>query len=49
MGFDYFYGFMGAETDQWTRPVPRSHPDFPVGLEPGFKPHHDMADERSRM
>ena len=32
MGFQYFYGFMGGETDQWTPyPVPRSYPDLPVG------------------
>ena len=31
MGFEYFYGFMGGETDQWTPlPVPGSHPDLPV-------------------
>ena len=28
MGFDYFYGFMGGETDQWTPYLFRDH--FPT-------------------
>ena len=31
MGFEYFYGFMGGETDQWTPYLYRDHtPYFPV-------------------
>ena len=41
MGFEYFYGFMGGETDQWTPYlVPRSHPGFSVGRQARLQPHH---------
>ena len=34
MGFEYFYGFMGGETNQWTAlSLPRSHPDLSVDRE----------------
>jgi arylsulfatase len=37
MGFQYFYGFMGGETDQWTPYlVPGSHPDLPVCRQEGL-------------
>ena len=41
MGFQYFYGFMGGETDQWTPYLFRDHtPDLPVGRQQGLQPHH---------
>ena len=40
MGFQYFYGFMGGETDQWTPYLSRTHPDFPVGRQERLQPHH---------
>ncbi len=54
MGFDYFYGFMGGETDQWT-PIsfaitPRSF----LGRKARLQPHHrprgrcDQAHARSQ-
>ena len=30
MGFQYFYGFMGGETDQWTPFLFRDHTPFPL-------------------
>ena len=43
MGFEYFYGFMGGETDQWQAVAfPRSHPDLSVGREPRLQPHHRL-------
>ena len=46
MGFDYFYGFMGGETDQWTPYLFRDHTQiFPwVGKE-GYNLTTDLADE----
>ena len=46
MGFDYFYGFMGGETDQWEPYLFRDHTQvFPwVGKE-GYNFTTDMADE----
>ena len=41
MGFQYFYGFMGGETDQWTPYLYREHdPDFPVDRQARLQPHH---------
>ena len=41
MGFDYFYGFMGGETDQWTPYLFREHtPDLPVGRQARLQPDH---------
>ena len=41
MGFEYFYGFMGGETDQWTPYLYRNHdPDLSVGRQAGLQPHH---------
>ena len=46
MGFDYFYGFMGGETDQWTAlPVPDHTQIFPWIGKPGYNLTTDMADE----
>jgi arylsulfatase A-like enzyme len=46
MGFDYFYGFMGGETDQWTPYLFRDHSQiFPWIGKPGYNLITDMADE----
>ena len=47
MGFDYFYGFMGGETNQWTPYLFRNHTQiFPwVGKPAGYNLTTDMADE----
>ena len=46
MGFDYFYGFMGGETDQWTPYLFRDHTQiFPWIGHPGYNLTTDMADE----
>jgi arylsulfatase len=46
MGFDYFYGFMGGETDQWTPYLFRDHTQiFPWIGRPGYNLTTDMADE----
>jgi len=46
MGFDYFYGFMGGETDQWTPWLFRDHTQiFPWIGKPGYNLTTDMADE----
>ena len=46
MGFDYFYGFMGGETDQWTPFLFRDHSQvFPWQDKPGYNLTTDMADE----
>ena len=46
MGFDYFYGFMGGETDQWTPFLFRDHtPVFPEVGKPGYNLTTDLADE----
>jgi arylsulfatase A-like enzyme len=46
MGFQYFYGFMGGESDQWTPYLFRDHtPIYPwIGKE-GYNLVTDMADE----
>jgi arylsulfatase A-like enzyme len=49
MGFDYFYGFMGGETDQWTPYLFRDHTQiFPWIGKPGYNLTTDMADEAIR-
>ena len=49
MGFDYFYGFMGGETDQWTPWLFRDHTQiFPWIGNPGYNLTTDMADEAIR-
>ncbi|MET4418283.1 arylsulfatase A-like enzyme [Bradyrhizobium sp. RT3a] len=46
MGFDYFYGFMGGETDQWKPYLFRDHTQiFPWIGKPGYNLTTDMADE----
>ena len=46
MGFQYFYGFMGGETDQWTPYLFRDHTQiFPWINKPGYNLITDMADE----
>ena len=46
MGFQYFYGFMGGETDQWTPYLFRDHTQiYPWVGKPGYNLITDMADE----
>ena len=46
MGFEYFYGFMGGETDQWKPWLFRDHTQiFPWIDHPGYNLITDMADE----
>jgi arylsulfatase A-like enzyme len=46
MGFEYFYGFMGGETDQWTPYLFRDHTQvYPWLGKPGYNLTTDMADE----
>jgi arylsulfatase len=46
MGFEYFYGFMGGETDQWTPYLFKDHTQiFPWVGHPGYNLTTDMADE----
>jgi len=49
MGFDYFYGFMGGETDQWTPYLFQNNRQiFPFTGNPGYNLITDMADEAIR-
>ena len=46
MGFDYFYGFIGGETDQWTPFLFHNMTQiFPWVGKPGYNLITDMADE----
>ena len=46
MGFDYFYGFMGGETDQWTPYLFRNTDQvFPWIGKPGYNLTTDLADD----
>jgi arylsulfatase A-like enzyme len=46
MGFDYFYGFMGGETDQWTPYLFENNRQiFPWLNKPGYNLITDMADK----
>jgi arylsulfatase len=46
MGFEYFYGFMGGETDQWTPYLFRDHSQvFPWIGKKDYNLTTDMADE----
>src|SRR6266480_100229 len=46
MGFEYFYGFMGGETDQWTPYLFQDHTQiFPFVGKPGYNLITDMADD----
>ena len=50
MGFEYFYGFMGGETDQWTPYLFRDHTQiFPWVGKPGYNLTTDMADEAIKL
>ena len=49
MGFQYFYGFMGGESDQWTPYQFRDHtPVYPWIGKPGYNLVTDMADDAIR-
>jgi len=49
MGFQYFYGFPGGETDQWTPYLFRNTtPVFPWIGKPGYNLTTDMADDAIR-
>ena len=49
MGFEYFYGFMGGETDQWTPYLFRNTTQvFPWIGKPGYNLTTDMADDAIR-
>ena len=46
MGFEYFYGFMGGETDQWFPYLFRDHSQVTPWIgKPGYNLTTDMADE----
>ncbi|HEY6418114.1 MAG TPA: arylsulfatase [Candidatus Binataceae bacterium] len=46
MGFQYFYGFLGGETDQWTPYLYRdTTPVFPWVGKPGYNLTTDLADD----
>jgi arylsulfatase len=46
MGFDYFYGFLGGETDQWTPYLFRNHTQITPWLDkPGYNLITGMADD----
>jgi arylsulfatase A-like enzyme len=46
MGFEYFYGFMGGETDQWTPYLYRDHTQiYPWVGKKGYNLTTDLADE----
>src|SRR5438128_2538368 len=46
MGFEYFYGFMGGETDQWEPYLFRNQTQvFPWVGKPGYNLTTDMADD----
>src|SRR5215467_7751136 len=46
MGFQYFYGFLGGETDQWTPYLWRNQTQiYPWVGKPGYNLTTDMADE----
>ena len=46
MGFQYFYGFLGGETDQWTPYLYRNTtPVFPWIGKPGYNLTTDLADD----
>ena len=46
MGFQYFYGFNGGETDQWTPYLWKDHTQiFPFKDNPGYNLTTDLADQ----
>jgi arylsulfatase len=49
MGFQYFYGFLGGETDQWTPYLFRNQTQvFPWIGKPGYNLTTDLADKAIR-
>ena len=49
IGFEYFYGFLGGETDQWTPYLYRNTtPVYPWIGKPGYNFTTDMADDAIR-
>ena len=49
MGFQYFYGFLGGETDQWEPYLFRDHTQvFPWVGKPGYNLTTDLADDAIR-
>jgi arylsulfatase len=49
MGFEYFYGFMGGETDQWEPYLFRDHTQvFPWVGKPSYNLTTDLADDAIR-
>lgn len=49
MGFQYFYGFMGGESDQWTPYLFRDHTQvYPWIGKPGYNLITDLADDAIR-
>ncbi len=49
MGFDYFYGFLGGETDQWTPYLFKDHTAvFPWLDKPGYNLTTDLANNAIR-
>src|SRR5277367_4250364 len=49
MGFQYFYGFLGGETDQWEPYLFRDHTQvYPWVGHPGYNLTTDMADDAIR-
>jgi len=49
LGFQYFYGFLGGETDQWTPYLYRNTtPVFPWIGKPGYNLTTDLADDAIR-
>ena len=49
MGFDYFYGFLGGETDQWTPYLFRNTTQvYPWIGKPGYNLTTDLADDAIR-
>ena len=50
MGFQYFYGFMGGESDQWTPYLFRDHtPVFPWVGKTGLQPDHRHGGRRDPL
>ena len=50
MGFDYFYGFMGGETDQWTPWLFRDHTQiFPWNGKPQLQHDHRHGRRRDQL
>src|SRR5207245_4939770 len=46
MSIDYFYGYMGVETDQWTHYLFKDHTQITPWIgKPGYNLTTDMADE----